>query len=463
MRLTTRLRTKNARGENAGEDAVGAPSSSVTSPANRSVESHRADETKGGDPPLFRPEAWAFALKKGRLNGNILLATPVPLSVFGILLAVLIIGGGLIAVFGTYTSKVNVTGWVQPEAGIIRAIATRGGRVESLVASEGANVGADQPLAGMSLQADISEGKAGALILGSVADQSKAIETQTEASRRLADILRTSLVSQRANAAKSLVEARARSGIAEDLASIASQTHERAKRLLAQGAYSQSSLDQDQARVLSASTALSQARSNVLDLEGQILTIDTQLASLPEEAAQQEAQQAQMLAELAEKRTDASVQSRYLVNAPVRGRVLAVPVEIGQELKAGDTIAILAPEGSDLVADLYVPSRAIGFVTAGQPVNVMYHAFPYQRFGMAKGTVTRVSDTVLAASEVTFPGSGPQEPVFRVRVSLAKQTVRAYGREIPLQPGMLLNAQVMVRQASFGDWLFDSIRSVGAQ
>ena len=49
----------------------------------------------------------------------------------------------------------------------------------------------------------------------------------------------------------------------------------------------------------------------------------------------------------------------------------------------------LTPRGGALRAELYVPSRAIGFVKSGQRVRLLYDAFPYQKFGPAWGEVRR--------------------------------------------------------------------------
>ena len=60
----------------------------------------------------------------------------------------------------------------------------------------------------------------------------------------------------------------------------------------------------------------------------------------------------------------------------------------------------LLPDGASLLAELFVPSRAIGFVEPGQRVRLMVDAFPYQRFGTLGGRVETVSQAVLSPNEV---------------------------------------------------------------
>jgi membrane fusion protein len=50
-----------------------------------------------------------------------------------------------------------------------------------------------------------------------------------------------------------------------------------------------------------------------------------------------------------------------------------------------------------------------------------------------------------------------KEPVFRVRVQLVNDAVQAYGDVIPMQPGMLLSADVVFDHRSLIEWLFDPL------
>jgi membrane fusion protein len=116
----------------------------------------------------------------------------------------------------------------------------------------------------------------------------------------------------------------------------------------------------------------------------------------------------------------------------------------------------ITPAGAALVAEVYVPSRAIGFIKPGQAVRLLYDAFPYQRFGPAAGTVQAVSATVLYPQEVQA-AMRIDEPVYRVVVQLAQQVMPAFGRSMNLSPGMALSADIVLEQRSFAEWLFEPI------
>jgi membrane fusion protein len=125
----------------------------------------------------------------------------------------------------------------------------------------------------------------------------------------------------------------------------------------------------------------------------------------------------------------------------------------------------LVPAGAELEARLHGPSRAIGFVRPGQRVRLRYEAFPYQKFGQYEGAVKSVSRSTVGPAELggsdgAQPGPVPGEPVYRVTVELARQTATAYGEEVPLQPGMRLEADVLIETRRVYRWVLDPLYSL---
>ena len=88
-------------------------------------------------------------------------------------------------------------------------------------------------------------------------------------------------------------------------------------------------------------------------------------------------------------------------------------------------------------------------------------AFPYQKFGQAKGTVIRVEQSPIAeAGGASAAGqSAPAEPVYRIVVQLAQQSVSAYGKEQQYRAGMTLEADIRQDRRRLIDWVMDPIIS----
>ena len=57
-------------------------------------------------------------------------------------------------------------------------------------------------------------------------------------------------------------------------------------------------------------------------------------------------------------------------------------------------------------------------------------------------------------------GTGAGEPVYQVTVQLARQSVLAYGKHMALQPGMQLEADVILERRYLYQWVLDPIYSL---
>jgi membrane fusion protein len=119
----------------------------------------------------------------------------------------------------------------------------------------------------------------------------------------------------------------------------------------------------------------------------------------------------------------------------------------------------ILPKDVSLQAVLFVPTRAYGFIKEEQKTHIRYQAFPYQRFGIFEGEIVEVSKSVILPNETLLPVSF-EEPVYRVIVNLNHQEVLAYGISVPLQAGMLLEADILVDTRSLFEWLFEPLYSI---
>ena len=165
-------------------------------------------------------------------------------------------------------------------------------------------------------------------------------------------------------------------------------------------------------------------------------------------------------AALQQRLIDAESRRVQVAVSPVAGRVAALPIVVGQTVPAGATLAMIVPKGAVLEGELLAPSRAAGFIRSGQEAHLMLQAYPHERFGVLKGEIKSVSSTILAPSDLSIPGVDIHEPVFRVRIRLSSDEIHAYGERIPLQPGLLLSADVVFDRRSLVKWLFDPLFAV---
>lgn len=163
--------------------------------------------------------------------------------------------------------------------------------------------------------------------------------------------------------------------------------------------------------------------------------------------------------ELEQRRTEAQGRLAFQITAPVDGVVDTILIAPGQTIGTSSTLLTVLPKSSVLVAELYVPSRAIVFVQPEQRVRIAYNAFPYIRYGFAEGKVSSVSETILRPGEVEKPVA-LSEPSYRVTVALQSQQMKADNKEIRLRPGLTLTADIVLERQTLAQWVLRSVREL---
>ena len=140
------------------------------------------------------------------------------------------------------------------------------------------------------------------------------------------------------------------------------------------------------------------------------------------------------------------------VDAPCTGTVLTLHVQSpGAVVHESDVLAEVVCAGARLQAELRLPQQGLARVGPGQPVKLMYDAFPYQRYGVRYGTVRWVSPASGAMAE----GAS-----FRVFAELEESAVRIQGETRPLAPGMGGRAAIIVGRRSLVSYAFEPIRQL---
>jgi membrane fusion protein len=406
---------------------------------------------------LFRREAVTHAAR--RLDGGVVLAAPLPARLVGFVLAAIVLAATTFAGLASYSRKAAVTGWLVPDHGFIRATAPAGGLIAKLLVAEGDAVEEGQRLAEIRVAAEIAGGNAGAAMAAALRDEAAAIDARGTAqiakleaegpqTRTRLDNLRIELeyLEQQATLQESRV------AIADSAASEVAGA--------STGSISKREIEQRRSAALQARQELVMQRRQAAATKREIADLAARLTVIPIEIAATRADTQAARAGLTERASEAEQRHAVFVLAPIAGRVAALPVAAGQPLVPNATLAVITPVTGRLEAELLAPSRAAGFIELGQEVRLQLQAFPHQRFGTVRGTVKTASTTVLGPTEISIPGLTIQEPVFRVHVALSREAIEAYGKSYPLQPGMLLTADIVFDRRSLLQWLFDPLYAV---
>lgn len=194
------------------------------------------------------------------------------------------------------------------------------------------------------------------------------------------------------------------------------------------------------------------------ELQQQEDVLQGQLAQLPATSVSKQNDTDRQLADVAQSISQNAAQRAIVLQAPADGTVADVLVHPGQAVTAQQSILTLLPKSSELLAELWVPPQAIGFIHNGESVMIRYQAYPYQKFGQHLGHVSEVSRSALSPTEINrISGQDFKESRYRVTVALDSQQVLTYGKAESLKPGMTLDADVLLDRRRLIEWVFEPL------
>ena len=379
------------------------------------------------------------------------LLTAAALSLAAVVLAYLVLA--------EYAKKAPLAGTLVPASGAIRVVAQQAGLVRDRRVREGEKVAAGEAL----LRLVDARATPGDGLVGSA--------TVALAARRIAQVRRQRDETRAASRAEQAAIAGRIAGLEAELLELGGEIEAVASRETL-SRRSLARLEELGRRGFASPAQHQQKEEEALDLRSRRhasararLALERETAGLRAAAAEARARSLAQLsaldgqvAALDQERIERRAQAEAVVNAPAAGTVAAILVEPGQVVASGATLLTLLPEGSPLQAHLFAPSRAVGFIRAGQEVLLRYPAFPFQKFGSHRARVLSVSRTAIAPAELGFaPSDGSREPLYRVKVALEAQTVTAYGRAEPLQAGMQVEADVLLDRRRLIEWVFEPL------
>jgi len=405
---------------------------------------------------LFRQEA--IDAQREKFLGEATIARPVPFWVFTLLAAgtaILLIG---VAVWGQYTRRERVEGYIALDTGAARVLSTDAGRLAELLVKEGDEVKAGDPLAKISLDRTTSSGASTSEAVAAELQSRRAIlekeqaqwrdlgAQQAEQSRRRAKDLEHELT--QIDREMKLQETRIKS---------ARDQVERYNGLAGEKKFvSEALVKQKQDEVTDQEIRLQALRRQRSQVERDLGAAKAEEPQIALRSRAQVEQVERQLSELREGMSQVEAKRETVIRAPMAGVVTNVAVNRGQSIAADAPLVTVLPKGSGLHVELLVPTRAIGFVVKGQEVVLRYDAFPYERFGQYHGMITDIGRNVWTAGERVGPLAA-REPVYRVDVALDKQSVAALGQEFPLRPGMLVNADLLLEKRTLLEWIFEPV------
>jgi membrane fusion protein len=409
--------------------------------------------------PLFRREAIEFQQYQ-RQWGDVVLLQPVSTKVLTWSLTVSTAVIILFLTFAQYARKDTASGYLTPMTGTAKIFVPQQGVVSEVFVKEGSPVSEGQPLLRVATNQLSGAGEdVNAVALGILKSHKDALlrEIAAEEQRMTAEQRRlsASLENQQNQAAllnNQIEMQHRRAQIGEALVSMAAT-------LASKGLVSEVDRKHREQAVLDDTQKFTSMAQQAAALKDHINETRQSLEQLPTLTMSKLQPVRTELSNTEQRIAEIEARRGYLMRAPITGRVSLLQVNPGQPADPRRLVMEIVPPNSNLEAVLFVPARAGGFLQVGQQVRLLYDSFPYQKYGTHIGHVIEVSQTVLTGSDVSGPVA-LKEPAYKVIASLDENTIKTRDKKIiPLQPDMLLRADIILERRTVMSWLLEPLLS----
>jgi len=408
---------------------------------------------------LFRQEVIDFQ-QHNRQWGQVALLQPLSTKIIIWFIAAAVSLFVAFLFFGQYARKETVIGYLTPAAGTAKIFAPRQGTFKEIYVKEGQQVEKDQPLLAVETSQIAANGEdINVSMLAALEAQRNLLTNQIAAEQERMKSERGRLTALTGGLMIEISELQAQIESQKEAVRVSRDIVSSVTELKAKGLISALEYAQRELAALGQKQKSNSLNQELAARQNQLTETRYSLEQLPTVMAGKIQSLRSELSTTEQRVTEISGRRAYVIRAPDAGRISTLQATVGQFADPRRPQMEIIPNNSALQAELFIPTRGIGFVKPGQEVRILYEAFPHQQFGTYGGRINEISQTILSRSDA----SGPielKEPAYRVIVALDRPDIDAYGKRIPLQPGMLLNADIILEKRSLLRWFLGPLLSV---
>jgi membrane fusion protein len=408
---------------------------------------------------LFRQEVIDFQ-QHNRQWGQVALLQPLSTKIIIWFIAAAVSLFVAFLFFGQYARKETVIGYLTPAAGTAKIFAPRQGTFKEIYVKEGQQVEKDQPLLAVETSQIAANGEdINVSMLAALEAQRNLLTNQIAAEQERMKSERARLTALTGGLMIEISELQAQIESQKEAVRVSRDIVSSVTELKAKGLISALEYAQRELAALGQKQKSNSLNQELAARQNQLTETRYSLEQLPTVMAGKIQSLRSELSTTEQRVTEISGRRAYVIRAPDAGRISTLQATVGQFADPRRPQMEIIPNNSALQAELFIPTRGIGFVKPGQEVRILYEAFPHQQFGTYGGRINEISQTILSRSDA----SGPielKEPAYRVIVALDRPDIDAYGKRIPLQPGMLLNADIILEKRSLLRWFLGPLLSV---
>jgi membrane fusion protein len=407
---------------------------------------------------LFRRE---ILHKRGRAAlGDAIIVKPLSFRLLAFLVALVVAAIIGFLVWGRYSRKQAVEGYLLPDEGLIKIYAPTGGIVVKRAVEPEQRVHKGDVLFVVSTRrSSLGTVDIGSSLIADAINSKQTLRSQIDKAEKL-KAARVKQIEARTKAYKGeLAATQGRIKTETQRLTVIKKNLGRLKPLLKAHLVAPSDYQKQYEKVLGQRSTIQALKKTALDLKRQVNAAPSKISIVKLDTASKIAEYRKNISQLNRQSTQYQAARNSVIHAPADGTVAGVVAEAGQQVRPNRPLMTLLPKDSVLTARLLVPTSAIGFIQPGEDVRIRYAAFPYQRFGLYRARVTRVSKAIFSPTDLNTPVA-TRQPFYLVTAKLGSQTVDAYGKTMPLQAGMLLSADIIIDHESLIHWILTPLYSL---
>ncbi|AFZ60103.1 HlyD family efflux transporter periplasmic adaptor subunit [Anabaena cylindrica FACHB-243] len=136
------------------------------------------------------------------------------------------------------------------------------------------------------------------------------------------------------------------------------------------------------------------------------------------------------------------------IKAPVAGTIYKIKATKGP-VQSGEELLSIVPEGEEMLLEVKVLNRDIGFIRQNMKAKVKLATFPFQEFGIVDGEVMQISPNAVVDKDLGL--------IFPTQIKLSKHSINFRGQDVEFTPGMAANAEIVTRKKSVLTFIVEPI------
>lgn len=407
--------------------------------------------------PLFRPEV--IAGRQGARFGPAVFYQPPTLKLMVLFLVLVFAGFLVFAANASLTQTERVRGYLTSTGGEVKIYGGRPGVLTDVFVEDGDIVTAGQVLMALSdPQYDHRGREKAALALQQIDVQLQQLARRKEivASRFAAQA--EQLRQQLEGMQQTLQLLRDEQQMRQQRVDLSRSDHEASRKL-----HASNTISSREYRQVASSQFLLQQQAKTGDLAiarhlQAIADARQQLLILPLRAQEEALVLDSTESQLSTRRHELLAQLRFSITATRDGIVNNVVSRRGDIINTSEPLLTLLHTGKKLEAWLYLPSRALADIDAGDRIRVSYDAYPHETYGTFPAQIFSVADSAMDPREFLFPVD-VREPVYLVKARIIDQGL-ADGTGNRFRPGMQFTADIVTGEQTVLEKILSPLRGL---